>query len=360
MRAWVNRIHLGDCRDLLPEMLADGVRVNMCVTSPPYFGLRDYRAYGQIGLESDAQTYLAQLVGVFRWVRGLLRNDGSLWLVVGDCYSSAPGKAAAAVENPEGVRTVGAWEEVGRGRRQGVKPKDLLGLPWRLAVGLQEDGWYLRCDVIWNKPNPRPESAPDRPTRCHEYVFLFTKSPAYYFDAEAVREPTVSLQPGAKSYRPNSVVIAREGRREYSGKHRMSARSYNPAGRNVRSVWTIPTVPYKGAHFATFPPDLVRRCVLAGSSSRGHCSLCGLAWRRSPLPREGTAASTAAVEAPWRATCRCGGAVPARALVLDPFMGSGTTAEVATGLGRDFTGCEIQPGYRALYERRRVTLGMSW
>jgi DNA modification methylase len=315
LSAWVNKTHVGDCRQLLKDMAAAGVRAQMCVTSPPYYGLRDYGMPGQIGLEPSFEEYVEQLVSVFRLVWELLAEDGTLWLNLGDSYAlngewGGPirGKPAAALPGSQNTPRR-------RSRYTGIKPKDLLGVPWEIAFALRADGWYLRVDVIWHKPNPKPESATDRPSRAHEYVFLLSKSPKYYYDAASIAEPSVSLDEHHSSYRPNSARIAVEGRKEYSAKHAMSARSY-PTRRNRRSVWSITTVPFAAAHFATFPPALVEPCILAGSR---------------PLD-----------------------------VVLDPFMGSGTTEEVATNLGRQFVGCELNPNYEELRELRRTTLGMPF
>lgn len=318
-------------------MAADGVRVQTCVTSPPYFGLRDYKVAGQLGLEPTPDEYVAAMVEVFRGVRDVLADDGTLWLNLGDSYGPN---------------------------------KQLRGIPWRLAFALQDDGWYLRQDIIWAKPNPMPESVRDRCTKAHEYLFLLSKSERYFIDPEGMREPAVSTRgPGNKTHRGAAAYEAddehhrtkaglaayaerqrsvmkvpsgwdtgpgahgsfhREGRAQRTSMRNSFARkSKNTAGahgqkpqhrpgrdevhydgptRNRRSVWTVPTRGYKGAHFATFPPDLIEPCVLAGS-------------------RPGD-------------------------IVLDPFMGSGTTAEVAILHGRQFLGCELNPDYKPLQDER--------
>ena len=286
MREWLNRTHVGDCRELLKQMAADGVRVQTCVTSPPYFGLRDYGVEGQIGLEPTPAEYVERMVDVFRAVRDVLTDDGTLWLNLGDSYSSG-------------------------GRKDGAKPKDLLGIPWRVALALQADGWYLRSDIIWHKPNPLPESVTDRPTKAHEYVFLLSKSERYYYDANSIKERATDT--GRLSGIDGRDERA-EARPPGSSARTFARIDYSSRGRNKRAVWTIPTAPFSGAHFATFPRALVEPCILAGS--------------------------------------RAGD------IVLDPFMGSGTTAEVATRFGREFLGCELNPKYVELHEMRRTTVGM--
>lgn len=270
MNNWLNRVHFGDCLETLRRM-PDGL-VQTCITSPPYFGLRDYGHAGQIGLEDTPEQFIDRLVVVFREVRRVLRDDGTAWVNMGDSYCSTDkwggggnvGKQTVAADG-----SVPSWAV--RQKRQhyeGIKPKDLIGIPWMLALALRADGWYLRQEVIWNKPNSMPEPVTDRCTKAHEHLFLLTKSPRYHFDAEAIAEPT----------------------------------------RNKRSVWSVSTKPYKGAHFAVFPEDLIEPCILAGA--------------------------------------------PAGGVVLDPFMGSGTTAAVASRLGRKWVGCELNPEYEALQQER--------
>jgi DNA modification methylase len=269
---------------------------------------------------------VAEIVRVFAGVRDVLADDGTAWLNLGDSYASGGfGKQGASgqMANRSVVKArAGNLEKNGGvSNRNGVTnadvaPKNLLGIPWRVAFALQADGWYLRSDIIWHKPNPMPESVTDRPTKAHEYLFLLTKSERYYYDADGIKEPTLSLDPTHSSYRPNSAAIAETGRKEYSNKHDMSARSYDPAGRNKRSVWTVTTRPFEGAHFATFPPDLIEPCILAGS-------------------RTGD-------------------------VVLDPFMGSGTTAQVAEHLGRQWIGCELNPEYVTLQTQRLQQRAMAF
>jgi len=246
--------------------------INTCVTSPPYWGLRDYGIDGQVGIEETPEEYVAKMVEVFREVKRVLRNDGTLWLNLGDSYagncSQASNNGRAGFGNPR--------ERLVNRKGEGLKPKDLVGIPWRVALALQADGWYLRSDIIWHKPNPIPESVKDRPTKAHEYIFLLSKSPRYYYDYEAIKEPVTSKQLGST--------------------------------RNRRSVWTVPTRPFPEAHFATFPPELIEPCVLAG--------------------------------------CPIGG------VVLDPFVGSGTTLLVATRHHRRSIGIELNPEYIKIAERR--------
>jgi DNA modification methylase len=316
MTDWLNKTHVGDCRALLPAMAAAGVRAQTCVTSPPYFGLRDYGVAGQIGLEASPDEYVEGLVNVFRLVREVLADDGTLWLNLGDSYS---GHASGAPQSRVGERSTlrgnghtgggPKLKSVPRPRRgvgPGTKSKDLLGIPWRVAFALQADGWWLRSDVVWHKPNPMPESVTDRPTKAHEYLFLLAKSERYFYDAEASKEPAVG--------EANSVT---ERVRNVGGRTDGFSRGCPWSGsetRNRRTVWTIPTSPFAGAHFATFPRALVEPCVLSTSRSGD--------------------------------------------IVLDPFMGSGTVAQVATDLGRAFIGCELNPDYIELHNMRRTTIGM--
>ena len=315
-------LYHGDCIDVLRSM--PEASVHCCVTSPPYWGLRDYGAEGQIGLEQTPDEYVARMVDVFREVRRVIRDDGTLWLNLGDSYAAnrsyqvSDGKH---LSHDFGGSNAAAVPD-------GLKPKDLVGIPWRVAFALQADGWWLRSDIIWSKPNPMPESVTDRPTKAHEYVFLLTKSARYFFDQEAVREPWTS---GRDDMRENGVRTGMaylqqgpiasnhskgpDGRRKTGVKggdgsvqHRNGERWPNENGRNVRSVWDIPTQPYAEAHFATFPQELPRRCIAAGS--------------------------------------------PADGVVLDPFMGSGTTALVARNLGRRSIGIELNAEYCELAARR--------
>ena len=291
----------GDCRTLLPT-LPDG-SVHCCVTSPPYFGLRDYGCAGQIGIEKTPDAYVAELVAVFREVRRVLRDDGTLWLNLGDSYNGyMANQYGTGLETKR--QAARKYIEPGAGLRyKGLKNKDLIGIPWRVAFALQADGWYLRQDIIWHKPNPMPESVTDRCTKAHEYIFLLSKSARYFYDSDAIAEPALYGDNGSTfdgprdhAVHPNVGKVRREtvARGGFAGKTealpgRNAFRAIKDT-RNKRSVWTIPTGCYKGAHFATFPPALALPCVLAG--------------------------------------CPAGGTV------LDPFAGSGTVGEVAAGNGR--------------------------
>ena len=312
MREWLNRTHVGDCRELLKQMAADGVRVQTCVTSPPYFGLRDYGVEGQIGLEPTPAEYVDKMVEVFRAVRDVLADDGTIWLNLGDSYTGNGSQSPQTGPLFKGRRR--QRENICLSPRrafEGMKRKELIGIPWRVALALQADGWYLRSDIIWHKPNPMPESVTDRPTKAHEYLFLLSKSERYYYDADVIREPDSGQD------HPRNVLDLREPTGGLMSPHRgiRSAEGRNGKGRSKRSVWTIAPRPFRGAHFAVFPPALVEPCVLAGS-------------RPSDT-------------------------------VLDPFMGSGTTAQVATRFGRNFIGCEINPKYVDLHDLRRTTMGLQ-
>jgi DNA modification methylase len=302
-----HRIIQGDCIEGL-RTLPDA-SVHCCVTSPPYWGLRDYGHDGQIGLESTPEAYVARMVEVFREVRRVLREDGTLWLNLGDSYAA----------NRTYQVTPTKWASLTQGQPakvpDGLKPKDLVGIPWRVAFALQADGWWLRQDIIWHKPNPMPESVRDRCTKAHEYVFLLTKSERYFYDAEAISEkakdPTGFKYQGGwaemqKHVEPELRVRSGNCRTETGSVPHFA--SGHGDRRNRRSVWTVTTKPYKGAHFATMPPALVEPCILAG------------------CPEGGT--------------------------VLDPFAGSGTTLAVAAELGRNGIGCELNPEYIELAEQR--------
>lgn len=287
-------LYLGDCREVLATMPDQSVQT--CITSPPYFGLRDYGVDGQIGLEPTPDQFVAALVEVFEQVRRVLRSDGTLWLNLGDTYAaSGMGGNPAEIEHRKQATNVGSLI-AGRRAPPGLKPKDLIGIPWRVAFALQAAGWYLRSDIIWSKPNPMPESVTDRPTKAHEYLFLLAKSERYYFDAAAIQEPATGEAPGNK--RPT------KGARTEAAEHRTAANLHQIEARetrNRRTVWTVPTQPFRGAHFATFPPNLIRPCVMAGA--------------------------------------------PAGGVVLDPFNGAGTTGMVALQEGRRYIGIELNPTY---------------
>ena len=288
--------------------------VHCVVTSPPYWGLRDYGQDGQLGLESTPEQYVSEMVEVFREVRRVLRKDGTVWLNLGDSYNGGGGYSPDAPSNQGGNFNQHA-KVFESSKRKGVgslKPKDLVGIPWRVAFALQADGWYLRSDIIWSKPNPMPESVTDRPTKAHEYVFLLSKEGRYYFDQDAVREKWADERQGCPgSPSPKELTIPGQA------PHTLGSIAWesSAAGRNIRTVWTIATQPWAKAHYATFPEALVKRCVLAG--------------------------------------CPGGGTV------LDPFVGSGTTVRVARSLGRKGIGLDLNFEYLSeqARERIRVTQG---
>src|SRR5690348_7623687 len=316
-----NEIQFGDCRDIMDGWILEGRggTVQTCVTSPPYFGLRDYGVSGQIGLEKTPDEYVAGLVDVFRRVRDLLRDDGTLWLNLGDSYWGSWGNAGNRPELDKKTLNQrekncnylprGGWDNrrdrpASSYKIPGIKNKDLIGIPWRVAFALQADGWYLRQDIIWAKSNPMPESVRDRCTKSHEYIFLLSKSPNYFFDSEAIKEPCVRPEEGkrktpARFGGANKFVEAQKQSRLHSGNE---YKGTVDGKRNRRDVWNISAKPYKGAHFATFPMDLIEPCILAGS--------------------------------------RLGD------IVLDPFIGSGTTAQVVVKHGRQYLGCELNPAYK--------------
>lgn len=304
----------GDVMDKLAEI--ETGTIQCCVTSPPYWGLRDYGVDGQIGLESTPEEYVGKLVRVFREVRRVLREDGTLWLNLGDSYA---GGGRAGNNEMYHIKhkmfgTIGHNPGV-FGRPQpipvGLKPKDLVGIPWRVAFALQADDWYLRSDIIWAKSNPMPESVTDRPTKSHEYIFLLTKASKYYYDHEAIKESGVThtydkrYGPGAPSRNRENECWNQQGPAQ---PHRGFKTLDTTKGRNKRSVWSVATEHYNGAHFAVFPPKLIEPCILAGS--------------------------------------------PLGGLVLDPFAGSGTTLYVSERFGRDSIGIELSPEYCGLIKKR--------
>lgn len=303
---------LGDALRQLRQ-LAD-CSVDTCITSPPYYGLRDYGVAGQIGQESTLEEYLCHLVEVFREVRRLLRPGGTLWLNMGDCYAgSGKGRRADGSAYCTGKQATNKGSVAGNLKKAAIaecKPKDLVGVPWQLALALRDDGWYLRQDIIWAKPNAMPESVRDRCTRSHEYVFLLAKEKRYYFNNDAIREPFAGAErTGDRRSYPagcSSSFDQEAGHLKQSGN--FAGLPLNPLGRNKRDVWTVSTSSYQGAHIAVFPEKLVEPCILAG------------------CPEGGT--------------------------VLDPFAGSGTTGVVAKRLGRSFIGIEINSAYYELARER--------
>jgi len=269
----------GDCRQKLQEIAESGSKARMCVTSPPYYGLRDYgNENDQIGLEESPEEFIEQLVEVFRGVRDCLTDDGTLWVNIGDSYYNYRGGKGQALPKQSVAKTNQDLPQAKNPRRgnklKGYKEKDLIGIPWMLAFALRKDGWYLRQDIVWSKPNPMPESVRDRCTKSHEYIFLLSKSQNYYFDVESIKEPTVD----------------------------------NKSMKRKKSVWEVKTKPYKGAHFAVYPYDLIVPTILAGSEESD--------------------------------------------IILDPFMGSGTTAAVAKSLDRHYLGCELHADYDDLIQKR--------
>ena len=417
--------------------------VQCCITSPPYWGLRDYqtakweggdpvcnhstprsrgddihpgdkqgtsvgsrpntqlfcircrakRIDDQIGLEETPEEYVDKLVDIFREVKRVLRDDGTLFIVIGDTYSAH--KDCKSI--PDSLRVGGKSEsaniiEKGKSvfrnskvlKSIGLKNKDLVGIPWSVAFALRADGWYLRQDIIWSKPNPMPESVTDRCTKSHEYVFLLTKSEKYYFDNEAIREPVLDISLKRSEYgwncdRPSTKNASLGGKGIHTDK--MGDRFVNPSGRNKRSVWTITTKPFKDAHFAVFPEKLVEPCILAGTSPKA-CGICGAPWERivervskgksyavgKSNTKRGTGLATAfsgyddGSSAPefktlgWRSTCEHNDDT-GKCLVLDPFSGSGTTGVVAKRYRRKFIGIELNKEYiRMSYKRARTVI----
>ena len=321
----MNTILQGDWIDRLKELEAESVQC--CVTSPPYWGFRDYGMAGQLGLEKTPEEYVSKLVAGFEDVRRVLCKDGTLWLNLGDSYGGAGrGQGGNGIHSTKQTTNRGSYfdsNSLGTRsvRKDGCKAKDLVGIPWMVAFALRAAGWYLRSDIIWSKPNPMPESVTDRPTKAHEYIFLLTKSARYYYDAESIKEEATTMDirrpfaPGQVDYRGNG----HDRRRENPNRNDLGASNvggFERLDRNKRSVWTVPPASHSEAHFATFPPDLIKPCILAGSKSGD--------------------------------------------TILDPFGGSGTTAQVALELGRKAISIELNPEYVKLIEQRtNVTYGLA-
>jgi DNA modification methylase len=336
----MNLIEFGDCRETMRRWAAEGIKAQTCITSPPYYGLRDYGRDGQIGLEETPQMYVDAMVEVFRCVWDVLEDDGTLWLNIGDTYYNYRGRTDAFCKQTvsKTMQDLPSHSPTRNNKLEGLKGKDLIGIPWMLAFALRADGWYLRQDIIWHKPNPMPESVKDRCTKAHEYIFLLSKSDKYHFDSAAIEEPIQDVTAlrmlrgvsdthknvnGAPGQTKHSMNQPRSNVRKefdssmggggtsfvgHSGYKKADGTLMIKPTRNKRSVWTVNTKPFKGAHFAVFPEELIEPCILAGAPSNG--------------------------------------------IVLDPFMGSGTTAAMAVRLGRQYLGCELNEDYKPLQESR--------
>lgn len=364
----MNKVYFGDCRDSMRQMAKDGIKVQTCITSPPYYGLRDYgtatwesgdincdhkeylgghgdksqkqltssgtqqynyrdickkcgakRVDNQIGLEQTPKEFIDNLVEVFACVWDILENDGTLWVNLGDSYYNyRPGKGQALSKQSVSNSLQDLPQDCARrgNKLEGYKEKDLMGMPWRLAFALQDFGWYLRQDIIWHKPNPMPESIKDRCTKSHEYIFLLTKNPQYYFDSESIKEESINSeeQQIAKRNKKQHRFNAQEHETKFV-QHNFSKIKNTYEKRNKRDVWTVSVKPYSGAHFAVYPEELIEPCVMAGS--------------------------------------RVGD------IVLDPFFGSGTTGAVAQKLGRQYIGCELNKDYEQLQNDRLQQMAME-
>ena len=386
------RLINGDVRQSLGKLESESVQC--VVTSPPYWGLRDYGSEDQLGLEETPEQYIDNMVEVFREVKRVLRKDGTLWLNLGDSYAGG-GRAG---KNPEykakhtnfgKVQDMSTYTEPSK-IPKGLKPKDLVGIPWRVALALQADGWWLRNDIIWSKPNPMPEPVKDRLTKSHEYIFLLTKSKSYYYDHEAIKEPYSE----SSIERINQVTFESQtgGDKDY-GKVSVHSNNTNSmrgtleafkenlgSGRNRRTVWDITVKSYPGAHFATFPEEIPELCIKAGTSEGGCCLECGTPYNRivekgekvssedykgegkkdyasalaenpSDVKRRTLESMRQVIYKGWEAGCSCEG-VRIPCVVLDPFAGSGTTCAVASRLGRDSIGIELNEEYLKLARKR--------
>jgi DNA modification methylase len=318
----MNKIEFGDCRAIMRRWAQEGIKAQTCVTSPPYYGLRDYGHEGQIGMEETPEEYIAEMVEVFQCIRDVLADDGTVWLNIGDSYYNyRPGKGQALAKQSVANNDQDLPQTCARrgNKLDGLKEKDLIGIPWMLAFALRADGWYLRQDIIWHKPNPMPESVQDRCTKSHEYIFLLSKSQKYYYDSKSIAEPhkDVSVQRWGNGGEDTiNTKYDKETPQTSVGNLRNGSNPLRDGGANKRSVWTVSTKPYEGAHFAVFPTDLIEPCILAGATAGG--------------------------------------------IVLDPFMGSGTTAQVAQNLGRKYLGCELNPDYKPLQEQRLMQQSLEF
>ena len=298
----IDTVLFGDCRKTLQTI---NEPIQMCVTSPPYYGLRDYGGENQqIGQEQTPEEYIEELVSVFSIIRDKLNDDGTLWVNIGDSYYNyRPSKGKSYVKQTlsKTKQDLPDYSSKRNNKLSNYKEKDLIGIPFMLAFALRNDGWYLRQDIIWHKPNPMPESVKDRCTKSHEYIFLLSKSKRYYYNNEAIKEP-VKQDWGTRNRAGGKYHNAGTGLQPHSG----LTKSYDK--KNKRSVWSVTNKPYKQAHFAVFPPDLIEPCILAGS-------------------KEGD-------------------------IILDPFMGSGTTGMVAKQHNRHYIGCELHDNYKTLIDQR--------
>lgn len=364
-----NKILCGDALQTLRTLPSESV--HCIVTSPPYYALRDYGVDGQIGLEETPAAYVAKLVEVFREARRVLRHDGTLWLNIGDSYAndtkwggSTGGKHVEALHGDNAMRNR---------RYTGLAPKNLMMIPARLAIALQDDEWILRSDIIWHKLNAMPESVTDRPTNAHEHLFLLAKNERYFYDADGIREERTdftihkNVGRGSQGYAKASGIFSNPQRDSNGGL------GVHPAGRNKRNVWPIASQPYSESHFATMPPKLIEPCILAGTSPQT-CEYCGAPWERlterTPMiirngPKSGgygsrtTDGLSGTMVAPaetktvgWQPTCSHANEGTGKAVVLDPFMGAGTVALVSIRLQRDYLGIELNPAYVELIEKR--------
>ena len=338
----MNKCFFGDCRETMRQLIDDGVKVQTCVTSPPYWGLRDYGVEGQLGLEKTLDEFIETMVDVFRLVRELLRDDGTMWVNIGDTYLAQRGSGFNGNRTRLDKENKNITSKVKR--PDYLKSKNLMLIPFHLVIALQRDGWIVRSDIIWAKKNCMPESVTDRPTKSHEYLFLLSKNPHYYYDADAIKEPaspesharyargrgehtkTINGAPGQKPHtfhqpKPNERIAGVHPKAVEQGRGIKANESFSASVkdvvemRNKRTVWNVPAKGYPGAHFATYPPELIEPCILAGS--------------------------------------RVGD------IVFDPFFGSGTTGEVAQNLGRQWIGCELNPEYEVLQKNRTQQQAMA-
>jgi site-specific DNA-methyltransferase (cytosine-N4-specific) len=400
MDRWLNKVHYGDNRQTLKDMRDSGLRVNLCVTSPPYYALRSYLPADsplkslEIGAEGDLWDYLDALIETFSLVRDLLCDDGSLWVVISDSYI---GSGGAGGSYGKGQQREGQPKYRGAKKDGVLKPKDLALVPERFAIAMQESGWWVRCDVIWYKSRCLPPWAPDRPLRDHEYVWMFSKTRSHYYDQHAVRRPFIDARCGEAG-----APSPKAGRIPGQSPHSISKKTWTKGRANggacLRTMWNIQTEPLLSEHYAAYPSKLVSRIIQLATSEKGHCPKCGAGWKRiiergapdeehkracgadssgeyhgqsqkdylQAKAQDASATKARILEGMverktvgWEPGCKCG-LDPVPAIVLDPFMGSGTTGMVAERLGRKWIGCELNPEYQKLIDERTAQTGLCF
>lgn len=336
----------GKSQDILKKMPEN--IIHTVVTSPPYWNLRDYFCKEQLGQEETPEEYINNLVSILREVKRVLRKDGTLWLNIGDSYNNTSGFCRASKEWKRDGRENGSSDKKSF-NHPSIKKKDMVGMPWRVALALQNDGWFLRCDIIWQKTNPMPDGAKDRPTKAHEYLFLLTKAPKYFYDYYAGLEKTDEQPEEIQGF----------GAKDQQGTFRQDQnRTFEHYGkRNKRSVWTTSVSSFAGEHFATYPPSLIKPCIAVSTSEKGCCKICGKPWVRiiEKVKKEANNSKGYTLELEskgWEKDCKCDTNEVSRCIVLDPFNGTGTTGEVAMSYWNHYIGIDISQSYINVSQHR--------